>query len=273
MKKKRVIILLAVGVLALSSLVGCGKSEGEKEKDEIVENLESEIVENEERIADMNQKVLDKNEIKQEIIEKYQELATIYEEYKASTDPQKIIELAEEHNSLYETATNETMERIELDEQNAMMFLGQKVGTAKILEREYKLKANYYKNVKSHTEYSHLNIFYSENDSFLVLLNCKDGYTGDLTEILVMKNDGTECKVDISNYNKCGLYTASKDSLILYADVNGNEHYYEYDITGNTAQLVNSGQGGVAEHYEELYTKIENSNTEQDFIDSLGRIY
>jgi len=258
MKKKRVIILLAVGVLALSSLVGCGKEE-KTGYEQMREDVQSELQENEEL---HNQS----NVTESELNEKWRsKLEDSYLAYENAIDPTEIVENAMSYNKVFSEMTADV-------EQNGFKpmtcseindFLTNIAKTkGEISELEYNTKSLYYELV-SQQNYENFIYYYSKEDNFFMFVLTNNNDNGLLSEIMVIKPDKTILEFNISDFEKndydnTDIYTCTESQIVFWTNFNADSYFYEVDISGSTPQLVNSGQGGC-DGYEQKYDSAKDS--------------
>lgn len=113
---KKALLLVVAGVMSLSLLTGCGKSEEEKASDEIAQHLREEAAEDGVDLDEMIQDEMDayeqgqqefqdkqasKEEFNAALAEKYDgKLGELKAKYDASTDPEEIEKTAKEYNEV-----------------------------------------------------------------------------------------------------------------------------------------------------------------------------
>ena len=258
MKKKRVIILLAVGVLALSSLVSCGKEE-KTGYEQMKEDVQSELAENEQLHSEAQA-----NE--EELNEKWRsKLEESYLSYENSTDPDKIIKNAIAYNLVFNEMTidveNSGFKPMNCSQINDFLVNISKT-QVEISELEYNTKSLYYELV-SQQDYENFTYYYSKEDNFFIFVLSNNNDDGLLSEIMIVKPDKSTLKFSISdfeknNYENADIYTCTEDSLIFWTNFNADSYYYVVDITNSTTTLTDSGQGGC-ENYEQEYDSVKDS--------------
>lgn len=270
MKKKRVLMLLTVGVLSISCLVGCSKEKTGYEQ--MKEDVQNELEENEQ----LHNKA---QATETELNEKWRaELENSYLAYENETDPDEIILKAEAYNSVFREMTadveNSGFKPMNCSEINDFLVNVAKT-KAEISELEYNTKALYYKEV-SKQEYEKFIYYYDkESESFVfLLLNNESNWL--INEIMVIKSDGSNLKMNISDFEKneydnAGIYSVTENQIVFWTNFNADSYYYEININGSNVQLVTSGQGGC-ENYEQKYNSIEDSVNEDGLSNLIYKI-
>ncbi len=114
---KKLLVTLMMGTLCLGMITGCGKSEAEKEQEEMAQQIREEAAEDgvdldsmiedemaayEEKHAANEEERAQQAASQEELQEKYfADLDNLLADYEASTDASEIQKLAEEYNTLY----------------------------------------------------------------------------------------------------------------------------------------------------------------------------
>ena len=251
MKKKRILILLAVGVMVLCYLTGCGKSEKQTGYEQMKEDVQSELEENEQlhSQADATEAELD---------EKWCDvLVEEYNKYRNATDPEEIIETAKAYNEIFDkmTADVESFGFKPMNCSGINNTLVNDIGiTGKIDELSYNVKSQSYR-VSDVTDYDTFIYFYDSEIDSNVTFVYKHEENAILSNLLIVKKDSSVVEVNLSDFEKndyslADIYSINENTLIFWTNYNADSYYYEIDISGNTPVLITSGQGGC-ENFEE----------------------
>jgi len=268
MKMKKILVLLAVGVTVLGCLSGCGKKEEKTSYEQMKEDVQNELQENEELHSKANATENELNVKWRSVLEEK------YLDYENSTDPTEIVENAQIYNKVLNEMTvdveNSGFKAMNCSEINDFLTNVAKT-KSEISELEYNTKALYYKAVVTQG-YEKFICYYDKESSFsmFVLLNNESNWL--INEMMIIKSDGSSLKMNMSDFEKndyvnAGIYSVTEERLIFWTNYNADSYYYEVDISGDSATLITSGQGGC-EDYEQKYKSVEKS-VNDDELNSL----
>lgn len=276
MKKLRIVLLLTA--LTLTLLAGCGKSEEEKAKtayEQMKEEAKNEVEESKKVREDIANTTAELEEKWSPKIDK------AYNQFINETDPHKIISLAEGYNQTYVEMASELkankISGIALDTTANItgVLEGQAGYISRIPEYAYKARSLYFENSSELSNYEYMACYYNvENNSFIFLEETTNQETGNPEGFFILKEDNTSLKVNISDFEKndysyAKLYSVSDKSIVFETSYNADTFTYEVDISGETPQLVFSGQTSAGIEYEEDYLTAGNEPPTTDGMNSL----
>lgn len=269
---KKLFVMVLAGIMAMSVLTGCGKSEEEKAMDEMASHileeaaadgvdlekvLEEEYKAYEER-HEQNMKELEaKKEFALEKEEAVKEPVSAYQAYMSSTTSQDIIANAEKYNKAYD----KYLELADGDQETVNQLVNYLANQnnqkrTKINESVYHLKAAYV-DFNEKDKYSEAWFYYNtEEDIAHIVFQGIDTETYMVNEFLVLNSDGSTCEIDLSSIMTDT--TALVQSLgfvgntyYIFTVDNAEYKYWEFDVSGATASGVSTSTSTVTslEHW------------------------
>lgn len=274
MKKMGIILLLAL--LSLALLAGCGKSEEEKTSyEQMKEDSKKEVDE-------MKKAREDKENNKEELAEKWSpKIDKAYIDFVNETDPSKITALAKDYNKMYDKMDTELSEKgIKTIYLHTTANITGTVGdydgcNPKIPEYAYKARSLYFKNSNELSNYEYMSWYYNiEDNSVLFLEEITNHETGNPEGFFILKEDNSSLTVNISDFEKndysyAKLFSVSEKSIVFETSYNADTFTYEVDISGDTPQLVFSGQTSAGMKYEENFLTAGNEPATTDGMNNL----
>lgn len=241
--------MVLVGIIGMSALAGCGKSEEEKAMDEVAEHLRDEAAadgvdldkmveeEAEKYNAELeagNKAIANENEFKESL--KNNEIALIkekYEIYLNATDSETAKKAAEELNKAYDEYLNAAIGEY-ISEQGAYELLKRNdIYAGKVTDSELQTRVNYLDNCYG-KNYNKIKFFDDDNENISILMyNETDDQI--VSDVLLVYPDGTVLTPNLSGISEpvqCVEFAVNRNSLII------TNYNWAYEFTSDTA--VNS---------------------------------
>ena len=256
MKKRKIISFVLLGVMCLSCLAGCGKTEEEKAIEELQENVAQDDKSLDDYLNDVDEFVANREEMDDLINTEYlPEIQSTWENYLASQTVEEAKENAEAFNNAYDKL-------MELKDQE--------------YTSEYELINAVSKAISGGSrvddwEFTALDVFGEKvlNAGYDVNEFCFDDETLDFmfychneNEIngIVVKSDGSECTVNIDPATEfpgntgVNFYEIDNEVIVIRTtDEAYNEYFYTMDITGDTACNLTQFEYNYEEYYDRSY--------------------
>ena len=246
---KKILVMVLVGIIGMSALAGCGKSEEEKAMDEVAEHLRDEAAadgvdldkmveeEAEKYIAELeagNKAIANENEFKESL--KNNEIALIkekYEIYLNATDSETAKKAAEELNKAYDEYLNAAIGEY-ISEQGAYELLKRNdIYAGKVTDSELQTRVNYLDNCYG-KNYNKIKFFDDDNENISILMyNETDDQI--VSDVLLVYPDGTVLTPNLSGISEpvqCVEFAVNRNSLII------TNYSWAYEFTSDNA--VNS---------------------------------
>lgn len=246
---KKILVMVLVGIIGMSALAGCGKSEEEKAMDEVAEHLRDEAAadgvdldkmveeEAEKYNAELeagNKAIANENEFKESL--KNNEIALIkekYEIYLNATDSETAKKAAEELNKAYDEYLNAAIGEY-ISEQGAYELLKRNdIYAGKVTDSELQTRVNYLDNCYG-KNYNKIKFFDDDNENISILMyNETDDQI--VSDVLLVYPDGTVLTPNLSGISEpvqCVEFAVNRNSLII------TNYSWAYEFTSDTA--VNS---------------------------------
>ena len=246
---KKILVMVLVGIIGMSALAGCGKSEEEKAMDEVAEHLRDEAAadgvdldkmveeEAEKYNAELeagNKAIANENEFKESL--KNNEIALIkekYEIYLNATDSETAKKAAEELNKAYDEYLNAAIGEY-ISEQGAYELLKRNdIYAGKVTDSELQTRVNYLDNCYG-KNYNKIKFFDDDNENISILMyNETDDQI--VSDVLLVYPDGTVLTPNLSGISEpvqCVEFAVNRNSLII------TKYSWAYDFTSDNA--VNS---------------------------------
>lgn len=246
---KKILVMVLVGIIGMSALAGCGKSEEEKAMDEIAEHLRDEAAadgvdldkmveeEAEKYNAELeagNKAIANENEFKESL--KNNEIALIkekYEIYLNATDSETAKKAAEEFNKAYDEYLNAAIGEY-ISEQGAYELLKRNdIYAGKVTDSELQTRVNYLDNCYG-KNYNKIKFFDDDNENISILMyNETDDQI--VSDVLLVYPDGTVLTPNLSGISEpvqCVEFAVNRNSLII------TNYSWAYEFTSDNA--VNS---------------------------------
>ena len=241
--------MVLVGIIGMSALAGCGKSEEEKAMDEVAEHLRDEAAadgvdldkmveeEAEKYNAELeagNKAIANENEFKESL--KNNEIALIkekYEIYLNATDSETAKKAAEELNKAYDEYLNAAIGEY-ISEQGAYELLKRNdIYAGKVTDSELQTRVNYLDNCYG-KNYNKIKFFDDDNENISILMyNETDDQI--VSDVLLVYPDGTVLTPNLSGIIEpvqCVEFAVNRNSLII------TNYSWAYEFTSDNA--VNS---------------------------------
>lgn len=241
--------MVLVGIIGMSALAGCGKSEEEKAMDEVAEHLRDEAAadgvdldkmveeEAEKYNAELeagNKAIANENEFKESL--KNNEIALIkekYEIYLNATDSETAKKAAEELNKAYDEYLNAAIGEY-ISEQGAYELLKRNdIYAGKVTDSELQTRVNYLDNCYG-KNYNKIKFFDDDNENISILMyNETDDQI--VSDVLLVYPDGTVLTPNLSGISEpvqCVEFAVNRNSLII------TNYSWAYEFTSDNA--VNS---------------------------------
>ncbi len=251
----KVIAMILMGIMAMSLMTGCGKSEEEKAMEEFAEHMQEEAAQDgvdlSEVLKEEQEAYEEAHEEAQKEMEEHNNFVTIMEEgvkgpvdayaaYKNAATADEIITKAEEYNAAYE----KYMQLAEGDADKLATlkkYLGQRNETdLPILKSIYEIKAAYM-NYADKEQYSEGWFCYNtEADTAYIVFTAIDETTYMLNQVMILKQDGSTCEVDLSSImtdttSLISVRTMNGNTLLMYSVDNADYKDWAFDASGTTA--------------------------------------
>ena len=246
---KKILVMVLVGVIGMSALAGCGKSEEEKAMDEVAEHLRDEAAadgvdldkmveeEAEKYNAELeagNKAIANENEFKESL--KNNEIALIkekYEIYLNATDSETAKKAAEELNKAYDEYLNAAIGEY-ISEQGAYELLKRNdIYAGKVTDSELQTRVNYLDNCYG-KNYNKIKFFDDDNENISILMyNETDDQI--VSDVALVFPDGKVLTPDLSSINELVQsveFAVNSSSLII------TNYTWAYEFTSDNA--VNS---------------------------------
>ena len=246
---KKILVMVLVGIIGMSALAGCGKSEEEKAMDEVAEHLRDEAAadgvdldkmveeEAEKYNAELeagNKAIANENEFKESL--KNNEIALIkekYEIYLNATDSETAKKAAEELNKAYDEYLNAAIGEY-ISEQGAYELLKRNdIYAGKVTDSELQTRVNYLDNCYG-KNYNKIKFFDNDNENISILMyNETDDQI--VSDVLLVYPDGTVLTPNLSGISEpvqCVEFAVNRNSLII------TNYSWAYEFTSDNA--VNS---------------------------------
>ena len=241
--------MVLVGVIGMSALAGCGKSEEEKAMDEVAEHLRDEAAQDGVDIDEMaseeaekynaeveagNKAIANENEFKESL--KNNEIALIkekYEIYLNATDSETAKKAAEELNKAYDEYLNAAIGEY-ISEQGAYELLKRNdIYAGKVTDSELQTRVNYLDNCYG-KNYNKIKFFDDDNENISILMyNETDDQI--VSDVALVFPDGKVLTPDLSSINELVQsveFAVNSSSLII------TNYTWAYEFTSDNA--VNS---------------------------------
>ena len=241
--------MVLVGIIGMSALAGCGKSEEEKAMDEVAEHLRDEAAadgidldkmveeEAEKYNAELeagNKAIANENEFKESL--KNNEIALIkekYEIYLNATDSETAKKAAEELNKAYDEYLNAAIGEY-ISEQGAYELLKRNdIYAGKVTDSELQTRVNYLDNCYG-KNYNKIKFFDDDNENISILMyNETDDQI--VSDVALVFPDGKVLTPDLSSINELVQsveFAVNSSSLII------TNYTWAYEFTSDNA--VNS---------------------------------
>ena len=241
--------MVLVGVIGMSALAGCGKSEEEKAMDEVAEHLRDEAAQDGVDIDKMaseeaekynaeveagNKAIANENEFKESL--KNNEIALIkekYEIYLNATDSETAKKAAEELNKAYDEYLNAAIGEY-ISEQGAYELLKRNdIYAGKVTDSELQTRVNYLDNCYG-KNYNKIKFFDDDNENISILMyNETDDQI--VSDVALVFPDGKVLTPDLSSINELVQsveFAVNSSSLII------TNYTWAYEFTSDNA--VNS---------------------------------
>lgn len=246
---KKILVMVLVGVIGMSALAGCGKSEEEKAMDEVAEHLRDEAAQDGVDIDEMaseeaekynaeveagNKAIANENEFKESL--KNNEIALIkekYEIYLNATDSETAKKAAEELNKAYDEYLNAAIGEY-ISEQGAYELLKRNdIYAGKVTDSELQTRVNYLDNCYG-KNYNKIKFFDDDNENISILMyNETDDQI--VSDVALVFPDGKVLTPDLSSINELVQsveFAVNSSSLII------TNYTWAYEFTSDNA--VNS---------------------------------
>ena len=246
---KKILVMVLVGIIGMSALAGCGKSEEEKAMDEVAEHLRDEAAadgvdldkmveeEAEKYNAELeagNKAIANENEFKESL--KNNEIALIkekYEIYLNATDSETAKKAAEALNKAYDEYLNAAIGEY-ISEQGAYELLKRNdIYAGKVTDSELQTRVNYLDNCYG-KNYNKIKFFDDDNENISILMyNETDDQI--VSDVLLVYPDGTVLTPNLSGISEpvqCVEFAVNRNSLII------TNYSWAYEFTSDNA--VNS---------------------------------
>ena len=246
---KKILVMVLVGIIGMSALAGCGKSEEEQAMDEVAEHLRDEAAadgvdldkmveeEAEKYNAELeagNKAIANENEFKESL--KNNEIALIkekYEIYLNATDSETAKKSAEELNKAYDEYLNAAIGEY-ISEQGAYELLKRNdIYAGKVTDSELQTRVNYLDNCYG-KNYNKIKFFDDDNENISILMyNETDDQI--VSDVALVFPDGKVLTPDLSSINELVQsveFAVNSSSLII------TNYTWAYEFTSDNA--VNS---------------------------------
>ena len=278
---KKLFVMILAGVMAMSVLTGCGKTEEEKAMDEMASHileeaaadgvdlkkvLEEEYKAYEERHEQNMKELEEKKEFALEKEEAVKEPVSAYQAYMNSTTSQDIIANAEKYNEAYDKYLELADGNQETVNQLVNYLEGQNnLKRTKINESVYRLKAAYV-DFNEKDKYSEAWFYYNtDEDTAHIVFQGMDSKTYMVNEILVLNGDGTTCEIDLSSVmtDTTSLVQSLgfvENTYYIFTVDNADYKYWEFDVSGATASGVSTSNSTVTSNEHWFMNTLEELN-------------
>ena len=279
---KKLLVMILLGVMTMSVLTGCGKSEEEKAQEEIASHIKDEAAEDgvdlekmleeeyeayEERHEENMKEIEEHNDFAALMQEEVKKPVSAWEAYMASTTSKDIIANAKAYNKAYDEylkladgeQTNESSLLSYLERMNP------NYKRTKINESVYEIKAAYV-DFKDKDKYSEAWFYYNtEEDTAHIVFQGIDEATYTVNEIVVLNGDGSTCKIDLSSVTTSTTSLIQSlgfigDTYYIQTVDNAEYKYWEFDVTGKTAKGVSTSTNTVTSNEHWFMNTLEELN-------------
>ena len=278
---KKLFVMILAGVMAMSVLTGCGKTEEEKAMDEMASHileeadadgvdlekvLEEEYKAYEERHEQNMKELEEKKEFALKKEEAVKEPVSAYQAYMNSTTSQDIIANAEKYNEAYD----KYLELADGDQETVNQLVNYLEGQnnlkrTKINESVYRLKAAYV-DFNEKDKYSEAWFYYNtDEDTAHIVFQGMDSETYMVNEILVLNGDGTTCEIDLSSVMTDTTSLVQSlgfvgNTYYIFTVDNADYKYWEFDVSGATASGVSTSNSTVTSNEHWFMNTLEELN-------------
>ena len=278
---KKLFVMILAGVMAMSVLTGCGKTEEEKAMDEMASHileeaaadgvdlekvLEEEYKAYEERHEQNMKELEEKKEFALKKEEAVKEPVSAYQAYMNSTTSQDIISNAEKYNEAYD----KYLELADGDQETVNQLVNYLEGQnnlkrTKINESVYRLKAAYV-DFNEKDKYSEAWFYYNtDEDTAHIVFQGMDSKTYMVNEILVLNGDGTTCEIDLSSVMTDTTSLVQSlgfvgNTYYIFTVDNADYKYWEFDVSGATASGVSTSNSTVTSNEHWFMNTLEELN-------------
>ena len=278
---KKLFVMILAGVMAMSVLTGCGKTEEEKAMDEMASHileeaaadgvdlekvLEEEYKAYEERHEQNMKELEEKKEFALKKEEAVKEPVSAYQAYMNSTTSQDIIANAEKYNEAYD----KYLELADGDQETVNQLVNYLEGQnnlkrTKINESVYQLKAAYV-DFNEKDKYSEAWFYYNtDEDTAHIVFQGMDSETYMVNEILVLNGDGTTCEIDLSSVMTDSTSLVQSlgfvgNTYYIFTVDNADYKYWEFDVSGATASGVSTSNSTVTSNEHWFMNTLEELN-------------
>ena len=278
---KKLFVMVLVGIMAMSVLTGCGKSEEEKAMDEMASHiieeaaadgvdlnkvLEEEYKAYEERHEQNMKELEEKKEFALEKEEAVKEPVSAYQAYMNSTTPQDIIANAEKYNEAYDKYLELADGNQETVNQLVNYLEGQNnLKRTKINKSVYQLKAAYV-DFSEKDRYSEAWFYFNtDEDTAHIVFQGMDSETYAVNEILVLNGDGSTCEIDLSSVMTDSTSLVQSlgfvgNTYYIFTVDNAEYKYWEFDVSGATASGVSTSTSTVTSNEHWFMNTLEELN-------------
>lgn len=278
---KKLFVMILAGVMAMSVLTGCGKTEEEKAMDEMASHiieeaaadgvdlkkvLEEEYKAYEERHEQNMKELEEKKEFALEKEEAVKEPVSAYQAYMNSTTSQDIIANAEKYNEAYDKYLELADGNQETVNQLVNYLEGQNnLKRTKINESVYRLKAAYV-DFNEKDKYSEAWFYYNtDEDTAHIVFQGMDSETYAVNEILILNGDGSTCEIDLSNVMTDTTSLVQSlgfvgNTYYIFTVDNAEYKYWEFDVSGATASGVSTSTSTVTSNEHWFMNTLEELN-------------
>ncbi len=260
---KKILVMVLVGIIGMSALAGCGKSEEEKAMDEVAEHLRDEAAadgvdldkmveeEAEKYNAELeagNKKIANENEFKESL--KNKEMVPLKEQeeiYMNATDSATAKKAAEEFNKAYDKYMEAAIGEYLVDEYAASEQLNNNnIRRAKISDNELQTRVNYLENCYGKS-YNKIQFFDDDNENICILMynETDDQIVSDVT---LVYNDGKSIVPNLSSIEKpvqCVEFVVNSNSLII------TDYIWAYEFTPENTSGTSMGNTDGSPVYPE----------------------
>lgn len=256
MKKKKIISFVLIGIMCLSCLAGCGKTEEEKAIEELQENVSKDDTSLDDYLEGVDEYVTNSQEMTDLINNEYlPEIQSTWEAYTGSQTVEEAKENAKAFNAAYDklmelkdqeytseyelinavTKATSGGSRVDDWELAALDVFGEKV-----------LDAGY-----------DVNEFFFDDETLDFMFYCHN--ENDINGVVV-KSDGSECTINIDpaadfpGNTGVNFYGIDNEVIVIRTtDESYNEYFYNMDITGDTAGDPTQFEYNYEEYYDQSY--------------------
>ena len=278
---KKLFVMILAGVMAMSVLTGCGKTEEEKAMDEMASHileeaaadgvdlekvLEEEYKAYEERHEQNMKELEEKKEFALKKEEAVKEPVSAYQAYMNSTTSQDIIANAEKYNEAYD----KYLELADGDQETVNQLVNYLEGQnnlkrTKINESVYRLKAAYV-DFSEKDRYSEAWFYFNtDEDTAHIVFQGMDSETYAVNEILVLNGDGSTCEIDLSSVMTDTTSLVQSlgfvgNTYYIFTVDNADYKYWEFDVSGATASGVSTSNSTVTSNEHWFMNTLEELN-------------